>query len=227
MAHRLVCWLTRARAAYNEFGSPVNAVLVSLTTVAPLYVLDVSDNVVLTMDHVKGLGGERGVGKRSIVAVKGSNVTIGVDILRHLYVNLEIVMVATEGADLDPYGVAGGNKESNAWLAHNNFMYVTGLANLALVEESGCLGNVGVNKVKVGVIPVRMVAICPRLRGERATEHGNSLKTSSYPKRPSDDGTGLHEKVGEAMTDYCGTEGSDYEKEGAGCVEGRPVWWGE
>lgn len=113
----------------------------------------------------------------------------------------------------------------DAWAAHNNYPFVTGLANVGLLSQSGCLASVSVLKGNLGSAPARAVGVCPARKDE---EHSfsSALAAGSAPKRPQADGSGLREEEGAPETDYCGVEGADPESaEGVGCVDGQPIWW--
>ena len=55
--------------------------------------------------------------------------------------------------------------KSDAWLAHKNHLAVRSITNLSLLPPSGCLVVVSAPKIAVGVMPVRVVAMC-HIKGE-------------------------------------------------------------
>lgn len=108
--------------------------------------------------------------------------------------------------------------EGEAWLMHNNFMQIEGVANLHQVPPKGCLLSIGFAKIAGAAGGLaRLVAVCPANSLHGATiagEPGAPLPQQPYPLQRGDDGV-LRPTADAVPTSYC--------KEGVGSPLGCPL----
>ena len=219
-----------APAHWNEWGATVSD-LPPTVSLRPLVVVDITSKVALdagyhaAVDDVldwEALHGKLPVG--SVVmfrsdwsrawdeyAVKGSMPAtfpgVSLAALKFLHTERSILVHGHEPLDTD----MTPSLEGEAWLMHNNFMQIEGVANLHLVPPAGCLLSIGYAKIAGAAGGMaRLIAICPPEAGPHgvtiAEAPGAPLPQQPFPLRRGKDGV-LVPTAGATPTTYC-TEGS-------------------
>jgi kynurenine formamidase len=163
-------------AHWNEFGATISDVpptvsvrrvrvidLTAKTTKDPTYAASMDD----VMDHESKYGqieeGDvvffRSDWSKSWPEVDTAEYSgVNITVLKFLHEERKILFHGHEALDTD----MSPTLEGEAWLMHNNFLQVEGIANLDAVDPVGCLVSIGFAKMLGGTGGyARFVAICP------------------------------------------------------------------
>ncbi|GMI18024.1 hypothetical protein TrLO_g14557 [Triparma laevis f. longispina] len=236
-------------AKWNEYGATISDVPGSVS-LRPLYVIDVTSKVESDASYVvsvqdildfeeEGFTGE--IAEGSVVAfrsgwgkkyntytddgIPSEFSSVSLEALKFLHMDRKVLMHGVEPLDTD----SSENKLGAAWLAHNNRLWMKGLARLDEVPQHGCLITLttfplkGLTSGNFG----RHVAICPDHNfydaaswGEKfhTNDQGGELNLKEHPLRRGTNGVMVVDKDADP-TEYCKSVTS------LGCdEEGNPVW---